>query len=72
MELRQVPEQSEKAVEELEKKLEKLETDKAKEEEKVQEVMASLRSETQVSAINLPFFQFDTHAHHPCSACTHT
>ena len=50
-----MPEQSEKAVEELEKKLEKLETDKAKEEEKVQEVMASLRSETQVSAINLPF-----------------
>ena len=54
VELRQVPEQSEKAVEELRKKLEKLEADKAKEEEKVQEVMASLRSETQVSAVNLP------------------
>ena len=48
-----MPEQSEKAVEELKKKLEKLEQDKAKEEEKVQEVMASLRSETQVSALEL-------------------
>jgi hypothetical protein len=43
-----VPEQSEKAMSESRKKLEGLEKDKAKEEQALQQVMASLHTETKV------------------------
>ncbi len=43
-----IPEKSERDVEELKTKLGKLEKDKEKEEEKLKEVMDSLKTETQV------------------------
>ncbi len=43
-----IPEKTERDVADLKKKLDKLETDKAKEDEKLKEVMDSLKTETQV------------------------
>ena len=50
-ELKQVPGKSEKEIEELQEQLKKLEKDKEKEEEKYKEVMDSLKTETEVNAI---------------------
>ena len=50
-ELKQIPEKSEKDIEELQEQLKKLEKDKEKEEEKYKEVMDSLKTETEVNAI---------------------
>jgi len=44
-----IPEKSEKDVADLEKKLKKLDAEKAVEEEKLKEVMESLKTETQVN-----------------------
>ncbi len=49
--MQQIPEKTERDVVELQKKLDKLEVDKAKEEEKLKEVMDSLKTETQVRAV---------------------
>lgn len=48
-ELKLVPEQSEKAIAEFKEKLVKLEEDKKKHEEKLAEVMESLKTETKVT-----------------------
>lgn len=43
-----IPEKTERDIEELNKKLEKLEADKSKEDAKLKEVMDSLKTKTQV------------------------
>lgn len=48
-ELKEVPEQSEKAIADLKGKQERLEKEKKKEEDKLKEVMDSLKTETQVN-----------------------
>ena len=50
-ELRQIPEKTERDISDLKKKLEKLEKEKAKEDEKLKEVLDSLKTETQVGEV---------------------
>ena len=52
-ELEQIPEKTERDVAELKGKLEKLEKDKEREDKKLEEVMDSLKTETQVKFIEL-------------------
>ena len=57
-ELKQIPEKTERDIGGLQKKLDKLEAEKAKEEEKLKEVMDSLKTETQVTFLRSPGFYF--------------
>lgn len=58
-ELKLVPEQSEKAITEFKEKLVKLEEDKKKHEEKLAEVMESLKTETKVTrGLNFDSIEF--------------
>jgi hypothetical protein len=48
VDLKKVPEESEKHIRDLNKNLEKIENERSKEEKKVEEVMANMKIETQV------------------------
>ena len=48
-----IPEKTERDIVDFKKKQEKLEVEKAKEDEKLKEVMESLKTETQVSALRV-------------------